>query len=350
MATGKRLAALLLLILAPLAGGADTVELAPGHPDRYTVQRGDTLWGIAQRFLRRPWHWPEIWEVNPSVRNPHLIYPGDLLVLTYRNGRPVLSRQGGGVVKLSPRVRFDSVDAGAIPTIPINAIAPFLTRTRVVAEGELQASPYIVSVGGEHLVGSAGFRVYARGDGWEAADRYAVYRQGQAYVDPLRERRILGYEAVHVADAVVEKRGDPVTLYLTSSNRAVLSGDRVLPLDDAQIDTRFVPRAPDEPISGQIISVVDGVTQVGQFAVVALNLGRADGIEAGHVLAVYQRGRTIRDPYAPKEGNVGDDSVVTLPDENAGIVMVFRPYESLSYGLVMKATRAMHVGDVVKNP
>ena len=349
----------LLLALAPIALGAQSVALKPDHPSRYVVQRGDTLWDIAGRFLRDPWLWPEIWDVNPAVRNPHLIYPGDELILSFRDGQPVLQVQRGGqprqapadvspertatgVVKLRPRVRELPLDATSIPPIPVDAIAQFLSRPGILTDQELSEAPYIVSLGPEHLIAGAGYRVYARGLPSDESVGYAVYRRGKAFRDPDRGGEILGYEALHVADARLEEHGDPASLALTTSTREVLIGDRVLPVNEKEVVTRFLPRAPSDPLDGKIIAVVDGVTQIGQHQTVVLNLGTRDGVEEGHVMAVYQLGEIVRDPFAKE--------TVTLPNARAGVVMVFRPFERVSYALVMEAQRAMHVRDIVTNP
>ncbi|NIR27968.1 MAG: LysM peptidoglycan-binding domain-containing protein [Gammaproteobacteria bacterium] len=363
----------LLLGCTLLPGVASAaVALKPDHPERYVVQKGDTLWDIAERFLQDPWQWPEIWTVNPQIDNPHLIFPGDQLVLTYEDGRPVLrlERRAEGeppeapapgaapppteaerverprpgerpMAKLSPQIRVLELDREAIPPIPTDAIRQFLSRPRVLTAGEFESAPYIVSVGKEHLVAGSGFRVYARGLEPDGTRAFTVYRRGEVYQD-FPSGEILGYEALHVGDAVLEQSGDPAAVRLARTKREVLTGDRLFPVREDEIERQFVPRAPEEAIDGRIISVLDGVTQIGQHQVVVLNLGHEDGIEAGHVLAVFQAGATVPDPYA--------GSPVTLPDERAGVVMVFRPFERVSYALVMKATRAMHLHDRVRRP
>jgi hypothetical protein len=358
----KKLGLLALAVwLFPLLAAAQTVELKPDHPDRYVVQKGDTLWDISSRFLSEPWLWIDIWEVNPQIENPHLIFPGDEVFLRFVEGRPVVSvRRGepgetgeegdgtvrrrlpGGTVKLSPRVRVSEIEE-AIPTIPIDIIQQFLKRPRVVTEEEIDAAPYVVSVGKEALIGSPGKKIYARGINGEAVPRYTVYRKGKQYLDPDRDDEVLGFEAIHIADAVLEVDGDPATLMVTSAQRELLRGDRLLPTVEDQVQMSFMPRPPEEGTTGRILSVLEGVSQIGQYQVVVLNLGREDGIAAGHVMAVYQRGETIQDPIASREE-------VTLPDERAGIVMVFRSFERLSYALVMEATRAIHVDDTVRDP
>lgn len=356
----RKLASLALgVLLFPLLAAAETIELKPDHPDRYVVQKGDTLWDISSQFLNEPWLWPEIWEVNPQIENPHLIFPGDEVFLRFVEGQPVVSvRRGeegeqeadgvvrrrlpGGTVKLSPRIRVSEIDE-AIPTIPLDIIEQFLKRPRLVTEQEIDQAPYVVSVGKEALIGKPGRKIYARGINGEAVPRYTIYRKGEEYVDPDRDNEVLGFEAIHIADAVLQYEGDPATLLVTGAQRELLRGDRLLPIVEEEIHTTFMPRAPEQETNGRIISVVEGVSQIGQYQVVVLNLGRENGIETGHVMAVYQRGETIQDPFAGKQE-------VTLPDERAGIVMVFRSFERLSYALVMEATRAIHVQDAVRNP
>jgi hypothetical protein len=322
------------------------IVLKPDYPERYVVQRGDTLWDISANFLKDPWRWPELWQNNPQVRNPHLIYPGDVLTLIYIDGRPVLQVQRGAArdqlpeLRLSPKVRIETLEQ-AIPTIPLASILPFISRPQMVTEEELEMAPYIVSSADEHLMSGAGNRVYARGFN-EPAANYTVIRRGRPYIDPDNDDELLGYEAIHVADAKMQRYGEPATLLLVASKREALNGDRLLPSGENGFDSSFNPRAPGQPITGKIISVVDGVTQIGQYQVVALNRGLRDGIETGHVLAVYTKGQPVRDPIT------GED--VVLPDERAGVLMVFRPFERMSYALVMSATRAMHVYDRVSNP
>ena len=336
------LAAVLAAALVALAAhAAQEVALNPDHPDRYVVKRGDTLWDIAARFLRDPWLWPEIWYVNPQIENPHLIYPGDVISLAYIDGKPrLVLERGRRTVKLSPRVRELPLDE-AIPTIPLDAIRPFLSRPRVLGEGEFEAAPYVVASADEHLIAASGMRVYARGVDRGRGARYAVLRRGEVYRDP-DTGEVLGLEAIHVADAEVQRGGDPAVLVLRRSSRATLPGDRLFPVGEDRYTDNFLPRAPERQVQGRIISVFDGVSRIGQYQVVVLNRGARDGMEPGHVLAVYRAGETIRDPVRKEK--------VTLPDERAGIVMVFRTFDRVSYALVMSATRAIRVLDRVRNP
>ena len=376
---------------------ADEVVLNPAAPQSYTVVRGDTLWDIAGRFLSHPWQWPDIWQVNPHIANPHLIYPGDQIALTYQDGKPILSLTrgakslGGRLVKLSPMVH-ESAHDNAIPPIPLDAIHQFLSRPKVVTQAEIESSAYVVGSQDEHLAVGSGGRVYIRGLPADPVQKYSVFRPGGAYKDP-DTGAILGYEALHVADLQLHALGDPATGVLTWSNREVLKGDRLMPQElDEYPD--FVPRAPGTDVHGRIISVIDGVSQIGQHHVVVINKGAADGLEPGHVLAIYQVGQEIPDPIgtemAHRErladlkrqalenpsgvGRFFDDVAnnfrdaklkvdealgeriggapvkVRLPEERAGEILVFRTFDQVSYGLVMNTQRPVHVLDKISNP
>lgn len=352
------------LLISAVALAQDTVELTPDHPTRYIVKRGDTLWDISTHFLVEPWRWPEIWQTNPQVQNPHLIFPGDELSLFYRDGQPVVqvTRRGDtepaedGVirrqtgpreVKLSPQAHVVG-RTDAVPTIPIDAIRPFLARPLVLGEGEFEAAPYVVSAGREALISSMGREIFVRGLKPEQGTRFGVYRRGQVYRNPSNHAEVLGYEAIHVADATVEKPGDPATVLLLTSSQEVRAGDRLFPVTDDQVVTNFTPRAPDWDVTAQIIAVVDGVTQIGEQDIVVLDVGSRDGIEEGLVLGIFQSGNEVEDLWSDKD-TVRRVSV-QLPELRAGTVMVFRPFDRVSYALVMQATRAMHLLDTVKNP
>lgn len=329
---------------------ADTIKLAPDHPDQYVVTKGDTLWDISSRFLQDPWLWPELWQINPAIKNPHLIYPGDIIHLEYVEGKPVLTVERGNeastlpTIKLSPGARFSSLET-AIPTIPLDAIRQFLLYPRIVSDEELANSPYIIATTEGHVISGTGDKVYVRGLD-EAADNhsYAVVRRGQVYREPADPNHILGYEAIAVASADVTATGDPSTLLITRSNREVMKGDRLLPPLEEQYEQHFTPRAPESSINGQIISVLDGVSHIGRLQTVVVNRGKKDGLETGHVLAVYHTGDTLQDTIG------GGKEKVKLPNERAGTLMVVRLFDNISYALVMEATRDLRILDTVKNP
>jgi hypothetical protein len=327
--------------------------LNPRHPDTYVVQRGDTLWDIASMFLRDPWYWPEIWQINPQVENPHLIFPGDILSLAYLgDGRPVVNVErgplvtdagGGGVERLSPRVRSTPIDE-AIQTIPYETIAAFLSRPRFIERGEVDDLPYIVAHR-EGLIGSAGRDVYVRGfeDEPPVGSVFNVVELGGAFVDP-DDNDVLGYQGIYVGQGRLDRTGDPGTLRMLETEREAVVGNYLMGEEDVH-PLNFIPRSPDTQVEGQIISVMSGVSLIGQYQVVVINRGSAAGLEPGHVLRVYQTGRTIRDT---QRGLVGQK--VRLPDEPAGTMMVFRTAERLSYALIMEATTPLALLDTVRNP
>lgn len=342
-----------LLLMAGFAQ-ADEIELNPGHPERYTVARGDTLWDIAGKFLAKPWQWPEIWHDNRQIANPHWIYPGDELTLTVINGKPRLQvgarREGagggqaaGGDVRLSPTIRAEPLDE-AIPTIPLNAIQQFLTEPKVVDGGVMDQAAYVVAMADEHVVTGSGDRIYVRGLNDRQTAGYMVFRAGPPYVDAETDE-VLGYEALYVANAELQAVGDPSTLRITKSARELVIGDRILPIEAEKVQTRYQPHPPAQPVAGHVIAVVDGVSQIGQWNIVIIDRGAADGIETGTVLEVRQSGVFQRDIISPSA-----DEMVALPAEKEGLLMVFRPYQRVSFALVMNAIRAIHLNDAVTNP
>ena len=331
------------LILSSALFAAEPVAANPAHPDRYVVVKGDTLWDIAGRFLRDPWRWPDVWYVNPQIENPHLIYPGDTIVMTYVDGQLRLSLERGSVVKLSPQMRTTPV-AAAIPTIPIDAIYPFLTRPYVVGENELEQAPYIVDFADEHIAGGAGIRVYVRTIENTDHKTYDVVRAGDPYKD-ADTGEVLGYEALYIGNAALQRPGDPATLMLTQTDLETLPNDRLLPsVEDAPLQN-FQPKAPDSQVNGSIISVLNGVTQIGQYNVVVLDRGTENGLQPGDVLSIAHKGEVIKDDITPDRTDT-----VKLPNEEAGVLMVFRTFPRVSFGLVLRATRPIHVLDRVRNP
>jgi hypothetical protein len=336
----KLIGFILGVLLSFSALAAEPVALNPAHPERYTVVKGDTLWDISALFLRDPWLWPEVWYVNPQVENPHLIYPGDELVLTYRDGRPLITLNRRD--KLSPQVRATPIES-AIPTIPIDAIAQFLTRPYVVDENELDEAPYVVHFLDDHILGGAGISFYARSIMQDDVSRYTIVRPGKPYEDPVTEE-ILGYEAKFIGDADLKRTGDPAKLHIATSEQEVIIGDRLIKAEEDEPLVNFQPRAPEGDIEGRIISVLNGVSQIGQYNVVVLNKGARDGLEPGHVMTILQGGDEVRDIV------LGRGETVTLPLEEAGILMVFRSFEKVSFALVLRATKPLHVLDWVRPP
>lgn len=335
--------------LAAAGGGAadgQSPVLNPRHPDTYVVEPGDTLWDIAAMFLRDPWYWPEIWQINPQVANPHLIYPGDILSLAYLdNGRPVvqLERGGGLVERLSPQVRAQPIEQ-AIPTIPFETLRAFLSRPAVLDPDSLDSLPYIFA-NPDGLLGSAGRDVYVRGTDAPVGSIFNIVHVGDELIDP-DDGEVIGYEGLYVGQGRVRRSGDPATVYLTESAREARIGDYLI-AEEGVTPANFFPQAPGEFVEGRIVSVLDGVSLIGQYQVVVINRGARQGLQPGHVLSVYQTGEVVRD-NTQKRGLFADK--VRLPDELAGTTMVFRVFDRMSYALVMEATREMHVLDTVRNP
>ncbi len=335
-----------LLLLFSATSFADVVTLRADHPDRYVVVKGDTLWDISARFLKDPWLWPDVWHINPEIENPHLIYPGDIIRLVYIDGKPTLQLdRAPRALKLSPKIRSTALES-PIPTISLEQIQQFLTRPRVISQQELDESGYIISGDEGRLISGSNLTVYARNLQHFDATHFNIYNIGKAYRNPgAKKDDILGFEAIQVGDAHITQNGDPAKLHITHSYREILPGNRLLPPIEQAIDQNFIPRAPEKNIEGIIISVLDGIAKIGRYQTIVLNKGLQDGLEAGHVLTIHQKGLTIRDPFAEKSGET-----VTLPDEVAGTVMVFRTFQRVSYALVMDARREIKLHDIVKTP
>lgn len=317
----------------------DSNRLAADAPDKYVVQVGDTLWDIAATFLRDPWYWPEIWYINPQVENPHLIYPGDELALIYVEGQPRVTTVRGSAHRLSPEARITPL-TDAITSIPHDAISSFLSTGVVLEKSEIDRLPYLVATKGEHMLAAAGNTVYVRGDTAEPGTRYNVVHIGDALIDP-DTNDLLGYHGQHIGEGTLRRGGDPATLALTKSSQEAKQGDRLLPTT-VDIPLNFFPKAPSTSVNGRIISVVGGVTQIGQYQVIVTNRGTNHGIAVGDVLSVFQQGPVVKDHV--------EGGSVKLPDEEAGTVMVFKVYDRISYALVMEATQAIHIHDYVRNP
>jgi len=340
----------LSLLMPSSATLADSVNLKEGHPDRHTVVKGDTLWDISAKFLQDPWLWPDIWEVNPELENPHLIYPGDIIFLSYVDGKPVLKVDRGisgrtaadsDTVILSPFPRASKLDH-AIPMIPYDAIRQFLDHPTIMTPEEVERAAYITASEEGRLVSGADHKIYVRGIP-NTYSEFDIIRPGKPYYNnPKRKKDILGYEAVKLATAKVEAFGDPATLRITHSTKEVLVGDRIVPSRQQAVSQNFYPKSPNQQVSGQIISVPSGITRVSQFQVAVINIGTVDGLKAGNILSVFQRGAQVRDPMTHKS--------VQLPDERAGVLMVVRTLNRFSYALVMEASRDIRLYDMVRNP
>jgi len=363
----------MLVTVAVYAAGA---QLRADHPDTYTVRKGDTLWAISARFLSKPWLWPEIWQANPQVQNPHLIYPGDVLNLSFINGPRV---------GLQPRVR---TEGEAIPAIPLSELRTFLKEMRVLDSNEVSALPYVVGFEEADLRGTVGRNVYVRHLDAQPGQRFVIVRPTQVFRNfggdkgrdngadlvahpldsdvsmvrsPWKEDfrndghygrgKEIGTEVSVIGTAEVLRTGDPSTLLLLDSTVEIRKGDRILPIDDKPYDPYYYPHAPKSlPGNARVIAFTDAYDAVGPRQVVALNIGSQDGVENGQTYSIYQPGETIADDVASNSWDRGTGHSVTLPQEFVGHVMVFRTFDRVSYGLIMDGLRPVHRQDKLELP
>lgn len=343
MKTRSLSACLLLLSLFFSAWTQAAVELNENVPETYIVKKGDTLWGISGMYLKEPWLWPELWDANPQIDNPHLIYPGDELHLVWVDGQPRLRMSRGRDVKLNPNMRVTPLDL-AIPVIPLDQIGPWLVSNRVMDAADINSSAYIVAGDERRLISATGNTIYGRGPFPDGERAFGIFRLGDKFVDPATQE-FLGYQVRDLGSAnlVSSNRDEITTLEITRITEEVLAGDRLLPYEERIIDASFHPRAPAREIEGGVmIAVEGGLTQIGDMSIVVLNKGKRDGLEIGNVLAVYQTGEHVFDKIAQTN--------VALPDNRAGLAMVFESFEKVSYAIILKTSRPLKVFDVVKNP
>jgi hypothetical protein len=335
---------------------AQVIALKNDHPDRHVVVKGDTLWGISAKFLKDPWQWPNIWKLNRAqIKNPHWIYPGDVVVLDTSSGSPQL-RLLNETVNLQPGVVVEPLDRTAISTIQLNTIAPFLNQPLVIQKDQLAKSPRIIAGQDNRVVLSPGTRIYINkveeGDGLD----WYVYRPGDNLVDP-DTKKVLGVEAIYLGDAKITKYGEPASADISKAKEEIFTKDRLVPTGDAVV-TNFVPHAPDSAISGRIIKIYGGVAEAGPQSIVSISRGSADGIEVGHVLAINRYGRVIKDPEYVKDKDEKntksatglEPDMIKLPDERIGLLMVFRVFDNVSYALVMQASQPINTLDAVNTP
>lgn len=358
---------------------AEKVELKSDHPERYTVVNGDTLWDISSRFLKSPWLWASIWNINEQVENPHLIYPGDVILLSWsEDGKPVLSllprervtrvtrrlpsgevtevivpreravaRPPGlikNVQRLTPKIRYSLRDT-AIPTIQPDVIAPFLTRPRMVGRRELDQAGYVtIGVDDRRALGN-GSEFYARGIKDTKHDFYYVFRKGEVIRD-AESNRILAYEAVYLGDAKMinpaKSRSGTSKLLMTRVTQEILPTDRLLPVVKTPPLPLYYPRSPKNDVKGSIVLAHRTISEIGPYTIVAVDLGEEDGLEDGHVLRVWRHVKRQRDPVTGQ--------FYQIPDEESGLLLVFKTFERVSYGLVLNISQPIHILDRVTKP
>lgn len=379
----KKSLGLFVGLLVSLVVFAATPQLQPDHPDTYVVQKGDTLWDISAKFLKKPWLWPEIWRANPQVHNPHLIYPGDVLKLAYLGGN---GDNGAGTpyLKLVPKVRKSSVDP--TPPIPLEAIKPFLENMRVVDADRIKSAPYVMAFEAHHLRGIVGRLAYVRGLDAQPGQKFALVRPTHAIrafdadepddmditahtlrsnvamvESPWKEITrgdghwgkgdSLGVEVRVIGEAQVLRSGDPASLMISSSERAIQQGDRLLPIDDSPYDSTYYPHpGTDVPAEARVIALTDALRYSGRNQVIALSVGRDDGVRNGATFTILRPGQTVQDNVASDYNSGVFGESVQLPPEYIGHVLVFRTFEHTSYGLVMSAIRPVMLDDLIRAP
>ena len=383
---------IILCSYAASAPAATTGDLATDAPDRYVVVRGDTLWGIAKRFLKDPWKWNDLWKANQDqIRNPNRIYPGDVLVLDRSAEEMRLKLVRAETTKVIPEIRATERAPAPIPTIPTADIEPFLSKPLVIAQNQLADAPRIVRTQESRVAVGAGDIAYATGVTKEKGLYWQVFRPGSPLIDPVNNET-LGYVAVYLGEAKVQRLGDVSTIDIVTAAQEIYAGDylqpspREIPLDG------YAPHAPAKKIDGRIIALYTQLYETGPNAIITLNRGARDGLEVGTVLAIYRNlnaptftlresslwGRTgliysdkhpnssyqsepLGDRNSPLWGRIGPGGAqykndktnlpaVALPDERYGLLLVFRVFDRASYALVMNASRPVNVLDIVTNP
>ena len=340
--------------------GVPLADLSPNAPDSHTVQRGDTLWGISTLFLKSPWRWPELWGMNlQQIRNPHLIYPGQVLVLEKKDGRATLRVATAGegapsnTVKMSPRVRAELLENGAIAAIPLHLIGPFLTEAAVFDGDALDKAPRIVATQEGRVMVSRGETAYVRGDLGGARD-FRIFRQLVPLKDPITAE-VLGYEGRYIGTTEFVRSGNPPgadgkgvlvpdTFRITSTRLEAMTGDRLAPVLQQEL-LAYMPHPPAAPVDGRIVALYGDGLRAGQNQVVSINRGRADGIERGHVLALWRTGAAGFDTTSP-----GAKTPMQLPDERHGVLFVFRVFERVSYALIVNVQDPVRAGDRFTQP
>ncbi|WP_200915467.1 LysM peptidoglycan-binding domain-containing protein [Jeongeupia sp. HS-3] len=344
----------LLLALGVGVGSvqADTLALQSNAPERYVVVKGDTLWGISGHFLKQPWRWPEIWQMNKDeIKNPHWIYPGDVVVLDRSGDTPRLKLlksnkvSNRGVVKLAPRVRSSGFEDGAAaPSIPYAAIEPFLNKPLVIDPDSFKASPRIAAGPDSRVMFATGDRIYAVDLQGEPGDTWQAYRPGKPLTDPDDPdgKRVIGYQVDYLGDVRMEKEGDVATLRVVSAKEEIGVGSRLIRAADAPF-INYVPHAPQQALEGRVVSAYGGIVEAGQYTTVVINRGSDAGVDIGTVLSTYKRGRAI-----VKEQQA-EPSRVTPPEKSSN-VFVYRVFPQFSYGLLLDSTLPVNVGDDVKSP
>ena len=373
----------LILLITPAwtVLAAEAPAIKEGAPDRYVVQKGDTLWNISGRYLKEPWRWPELWKMNQEqLKNPHLIFPGDAIVLDRSGGEAKLQLVQLETTRLEPKVRSEPSIRNAVASIAPAVIEPFLSKPLVVSADELDRAARIVAASDSRVTLGAGDRAFVQGITKDKGDQWQIFRRGDPLIDP-DTNEILGYEAKYLGEAVVRQHGEVATIDIVRSTQEVHRDDRLLPLGKQAPIFAYVPHSPRVPVKGRIISAYGSLQEAGPMSIVALSKGSKDGLQVGTVLAIERSQTTSRysqrtEPLFGRSGITGNDTprvyypeplpprekilargeavtrsdIAKLPDERYGLVMVFRTFDRASFALVMEASRPVAVTDFVTNP
>jgi hypothetical protein len=344
----KHIITLLLLCCAAMNAAAQDVQLQEGYPERHVVVKGDTLLDISAKFLKDPWLWPRVWKMNrDQIKNPHLIYPGDVVVLDLSSGDPQL-RLLRETVTLEPSIREEPIEKEAIATIAPNVIEPFLSKPLIIENDELDNAVSIVGAQENRVILSPGVRIYLDDVSEEQGRFWHVYRAGKVFVDPVTKEK-LGTEAIYLGDATITRYGAPATAEISQAKLEIFKGDKLIAAPD-ELSKSFVPRAPDTELNGQILSLYGTVNEGSRNSIITINLGSNQGIETGHVLAIYRKGSMIKNPKYGKADSSDEPAKLQLPNERVGLMMVFRTFDRISYGLVMQASEPINALDIVQTP
>ncbi len=339
------ISALILAVTAVCASAADPLQLVDNPPDRHIVVKGDTLWDISGKFLKQPWRWPEIWQMNrDQIKNPHLIYPGDVVLLDMSSGSPRLrlgKKVGAGTGKLQPTVYSKPIQQ-VVPSIPPNAIEPFISQPLVIEDGELNTGVKIVAMQEDRMLVGTGDSFYASGIPDAAVEKWHVFRKGKPLKDPATGK-ILAYEAFFLGNARLVKPGEPALLRVSLAKEEIARGDRLIPAPEPEIIS-YVPHRPEQDVSARVLGIYGGLREGGANSVVALNVGKNDGMEIGHVVALYRKRVSL------DVDDSGRRTSTPVPDERYGLAFVFRVFKGISYALVVESSKAVIVGDTARNP
>ena len=356
IATRFAAAALVACVVAGPVQAAANCAFKPNAPDQHLVVKGDTLWDISGKFLEHAWCWPQVWGINKDqIKNPHWIYPGQIVYFDRKTGRLSLNKPGSGiggdgVTRLSPQIRTEATGRDAIQSIPSGAIEPFLSQPLIVEADELAGAPRIVASQEEGRVYLAkGDRAYVRGD-LKGGKTFQVFRPGTPMKDPATGK-VIAYEAVYLGVMNLSRAAAPgvdvSTFVISNTVQEMGVGDLLVPAPPTAI-RNYVPHAPERTIDGRVISIYSGVTYAGQSQIVSINKGTLDGLDIGSVLQLYHFGKIVED--AGSRGRFGQKDKIRLPDEEIGDLFIFRTFKNVSYGLIMQSTVPVEAGDVAKSP